>query len=589
VRHGFLRLYPFAICLRLKIQQWVNGWFWGFPMRLTPRLLSGFVFVLASIPAIPQQAKAEDEVIPQMVWLNYAEGVVKFSPGRNGEAHLGNTWIEASPGQVMAEGYTLATEKGRAEIEFENGAVVYLAEGSVLEFNWLRVTPWQTETQLSLVTGTATVAHVVGQDPIRIATSTENFKFAGTETARLESTLDGAVIHSVSGVVAPIVEDAPLKEFLESGESAAIVDGHLVPMKEGAQISDEAAWDQWVQQRLDERHALIAEGMKEMALREPTPGLAAMVQNGKFSDCAPYGKCWEPNGVAEQEEEAARATPTGAQTTTPTAQTASSAPQNGPGKPATKRKRPGPVVNAALLIRCPMEAWVVAAALWSAPIEYGTCFYGTWEHHRFVARHHHKHPVYYVKVKQGIGIIPKHPLDEKGKTPINAKSGILVLAMEKGQLRAETQSIPPKGIQFLENPPSRLDARFDHGLVANAPRVAPPVIQAKLNENILPHEILTAARTGETRNLTNIHYDYKSNAFVGSTGAAGNVHAQVVAHVDSGFGHASTVTNGGSHESSSGGAGSSGGHSGSSSSSSSSSSSAASSASASSGGGGGHH
>src|ERR1700742_1857224 len=117
---------------------------WGFPMRPTPVLVPLLFVSLAAISIVPQQAKADEEYEPQMVWITHAEGQVKFSPGQNGEPRLGKEWHDANPGQDLEDGYTLATEKGRAEIEFENGAVVYLAAGSVLEFNRLRVTPLQT-------------------------------------------------------------------------------------------------------------------------------------------------------------------------------------------------------------------------------------------------------------------------------------------------------------------------------------------------------------------------------------------------------------------------------------------------------------
>jgi hypothetical protein len=515
-----------------------------------------------------------------MVWLNFAEGDVKFSPGHKRNPELAKIWLEGNPGQVMEDGYTLATEKGRAGIEFENGAVVYLAESSVLEFNRLRVTTEETETQLSLLTGTVTISHLVGQDPIRIATSTTNFRFTGTETASLESTLDGAVLRAVRGVVAPLTNDTPPKSFLNPGESAAFVDGRLVLLKDVPQTAEDAVWEQWVEGRLAERHALLAEGMKEAGLHDPIPGLAGMVASGKFSDCAPYGKCWEPNEIVERAESASQATQA--------AQTAPQAPQSASANGPKRNKKT--VVNNTLLVRCPMEAWTsVSSPNW---IQYGTCFYGTWERRRRVIQHHHKHPCYFVKTKHGIGIIPKHPLDVKGKPPINAKSGIFVLVAQKGQLHAEVQPPPTKGIQLLENPPSRLE----RGLMQSAPRVTPPAIQAKLNENVLPHGILSVARTGEAKNVTDIRYDYKSKAFVGSTGPLGNTHLQVVAHVDSGFtggdhvqmgAHGSGASGGGaggsgSHGSSSGGGG---GHSGASSS----TSSASSSVSAASAGGGSHH
>jgi FecR protein len=122
-------------------------------MRWASNLFSCLMICLTSIPAIARETQTKEADQPQMVWLNHLEGEVKFSPGHKGEPVLGKDWIEANTGQVMEDGYTLATEKGRAEIEFENRTVVYLAENSVLVFNSLWATEGATETRLNLLTG----------------------------------------------------------------------------------------------------------------------------------------------------------------------------------------------------------------------------------------------------------------------------------------------------------------------------------------------------------------------------------------------------------------------------------------------------
>ena len=58
-------------------------------MHWTPKLLPCLVISLTSISVNPQQARAKEKGQPQIVWVNYAEGEVKFSPGHNGEAKVG--------------------------------------------------------------------------------------------------------------------------------------------------------------------------------------------------------------------------------------------------------------------------------------------------------------------------------------------------------------------------------------------------------------------------------------------------------------------------------------------------------------------
>ena len=400
-------------------------------MRRASMLFLVGVIVLSGIPAKAQQTATKEFIAPQMVWVNYAEGQVKFSPGHKGQPQLGKDWIEAYAGQVMEAGYTLATEQGRAEIEFENGSVVYLAENSVLEFQWLMVRGDATETQLNLLTGTATVAHLVGQDLLWLNTPATSMKFSGTETASVESTFDGVVVRAVSGVVAPLIVGQPTKAFLQPGESVAYVQGHVITLKASEQAPLSVEWDQWVSARLAERRALLNEGMREAGLKEPTPGLVGLVQSGKFFDCPPYGKCWQPNPIAVPEGVRADALETT---------------QSGLAHAGTRQGTV--VVNNTLLTRCPMEAWRMTAAQGNpagGTIPYGTCFAGSWDSSQagyfydpcafkyrwdpldynrpqcwvyptWVAGRRHHHNCHFVKTgKHGIGIVPRHPADEKGE------------------------------------------------------------------------------------------------------------------------------------------------------------------------------
>jgi hypothetical protein len=50
---------------------------WEALMR-TSKLLPYLVICLTSIPVNPQQTKAKEKGEPQMVWVNYAEGEVKW-------------------------------------------------------------------------------------------------------------------------------------------------------------------------------------------------------------------------------------------------------------------------------------------------------------------------------------------------------------------------------------------------------------------------------------------------------------------------------------------------------------------------------
>jgi hypothetical protein len=536
-------------------------------MRATPKLVPCLLIFLMSVLAFPQQTKAKETSEPEMVWVTFAGGEVKFSPGHNGKPVLGSNWIQATTGQAMEDGYTLATEKGRAEVEFENGTVVYLAEGSVLQFKKLRIAGETTEAQLNLVTGTATIAHVSrGHDVLRLETLSTKMKVPDTRTLRMESSLNGTVIQAVEGEVPLSAGLLGAKVNLKAGESAAYIDGELILLKELNQTPQGDEWDQWVKTRRAERQTLIEKGLRETGMKEPIPGLAAMVKGGRFFDCAPYGKCWEPVETAEQ---------------------------GGAGyvQASTGAGRRDFVINKTLVRRCPMEAWMYSVGRPSAPgllaanepeqtftlsgglgFGYGTCFAGSWvdacgypdqmggwgsgrcgTRWRWVVggreRHHHCH---YVKVPHGVGVIPPHPLDQKGKLPVNAKSGILMLTQAKGGVTAGLERAP-KRMQLLTNPPARIEKGFEE----KAPRVAQPVIQARVMGDV--------TRGVEEKNAMRIQYDYRTKNFVTKGTTSENARAGVVAHLgghDTRVNHVPTNENGRSSAGHNGAGGSSRGSSG---------------------------
>ena len=280
-----------------------------------------------------------------------------------------------------------------------------------------------------------------------------------------------------------------------------------------------------------------------------------------------------------------------------TAQAASSRPGgNGYGTAGGRNGRI--LVNRTMMTRCPMQVWQATArgqqnGAQTVPVQYGTCFAGSWyntydpclrpmdpwdptmgylnicqDYQYWVVgrryHHHHHHPCHFVKTKNGVGIVPRHPLDAKGKPPVNAKSGVLVLTKENGKLVAGVEKTPSKGVVELTEEPRGMT----RGLVANAPRVAAPVIETKLAEAILPRGVLGAGHVESAKNVTAIRLDMKTGNLVGTSGAGGGSHAVSVGHVGGGGGgsaHGGSGAGGGGGHSGGGGAssgGGGGGHSG---------------------------
>jgi hypothetical protein len=587
---------------------------------MTPSYLVGLFLILA---LTPKQVSAQNQSGPEMVWVNYVQGDAKFSPGKDGDPNLGRKWIAANAGQVLQDGYTLVTEQGRAEIEFEDGSLVFLAEHSVLEFDTLWTTEQGFSTYIDLLIGTVTILHV-SSGLLHLETPVMKTRIVGSETIRVQCALDGVVIQQIEGTRPLVTKSGSL--VLQPGQSAVYVDGRLIPLtptepageREIQQwafgtvrapemrrsvLTDE--WDQWVGQRLATRQKLIAEGLKQSGLQAPIPGLAGLVETGKFLDCAPYGKCWQPNepaqlapspsGVAidpikfDQSPEIPRLVMAAETTPEPIPQIARTqdAPETGGAI----------LVNSTMLTRCPMQAWQVAAAAQNGGVQsvpqYGPCFAGSWPspassqwtsndpchyfdpltrrkiyrldcydaYNTWIVGRRHRHPCHFVKAgHHQIGIVPRHPGDRAGHPQGNAKSDVLILAMEKGTLHAGIEAAPAKGVHIVGNAPSSMQHGVDRA-VERASGVSQPLIEARLIESMVPRSVLPKEHPATAKNVTAIRFDYHSQNFIGHSAVGRDTHGVVVGHYGGssvGGGH----VGGGGHLGGGGGASGGGGHSG---------------------------
>jgi hypothetical protein len=258
--------------------------------------------------AKPAQPGASSPVTyPQIVRLSYVEGDVRVARGKEAEKQLekvpGETtgWEQAVANLPMATGYSVATGTGRAEIEFEDASVVYLADNSVLEFYEISTTDGVPTTEIELLSGTATmnVETLFPGERFQLNTPSDNFTLQYPQKAylRVNSFLDAIAVTPQKNVP----WDAPLNNSV--GKTITVHNERQVstPEMDTAVMTE---WDKWVAARVSARDAQLASAMKDAGVTEPIPGLVDLNGQGKFFACAPYGTCWEPtegwNGQAEE-------------------------------------------------------------------------------------------------------------------------------------------------------------------------------------------------------------------------------------------------------------------------------------------------
>ena len=304
----------------------------------------------ATAPAPPPKAPA---TYPQIVRLSYVEGDVRISRGKladkrvHQEGEVTSGWEQAVANLPLESGYSLVTGTGRAEIEFEDASTVYLADNSVLTFDELSTTDGVPYTEISLLSGTATlnVQPMVWREFFNLNTPTDHISLTYPQKAyvRVDSYLDAISITPQQNLTVRMPSLSAVRSQY-AGETMSFSHDRriLTPV---ADNSTGSAWDKWVAQRVEARNTAMSAAMKDAGLTRPVPGLDALNGRGHFFVCEPYGTCWEPtNGwdphpteVAQTEVQPITAASSAAQ---PPAAAEPAPPTSGPRPGAPKASAP---------------------------------------------------------------------------------------------------------------------------------------------------------------------------------------------------------------------------------------------------------
>src|SRR5215813_6963925 len=114
------------------------------------------LFLLSSI--VLTSGASADSSHARIVRLSLLQGDVRFARDVHSQEPLTDStvvWEGAQLNLPIRQGYVVATDKGRAEVEFENGAMAFLGENTVLEFYDLSLEDEGTSTRLVLRQGSA--------------------------------------------------------------------------------------------------------------------------------------------------------------------------------------------------------------------------------------------------------------------------------------------------------------------------------------------------------------------------------------------------------------------------------------------------
>src|ERR1700726_4119503 len=218
----------------------------SFRTLLSSILAAALFLLFAAAP--PASADASHA---RIIRLSLVQGDVRFARDVHGDplADQNAAWDAAELNLPIRQGYVLATDTGRAEVEFENGAMAFLSENTVLEFYDLSNADGAKTTRLVLRQGTASFyVNPGGGDYFSVTGGDFTVEADGRAGFRLANFDDGSVVDVTKGRVSVLRKD----------KTTALIKGQSLSMRAGDKSSTEIArlpenddFDRWVAGRED--------------------------------------------------------------------------------------------------------------------------------------------------------------------------------------------------------------------------------------------------------------------------------------------------------------------------------------------------
>jgi FecR protein len=349
------------------------------------------LFALLFLMADPASANSHARIVR----LSLVDGDVRLARDVKGDP-LGSqnaTWEAAELNLPIRQGYVLATDKGRAEVEFENGAMAFLGEDTVLEFFDLSLEDGVKTTRLVLRQGTASF-YVTPSNGDYFSVTGGDFTVEASErtTFRLDNYDDGSVVEVAKGRVNVLRKNKPTT--VAKGESLAIRAGDDNRASLGKlPASDD--FDRWVSGRIDATVAANVAAQPYVGSYSGY-GVADLYTYGGWYNVSGCGMCWRPYGV-------------------------------GYGW--------SPFADGGWFLDSTYGMTFVGSAPWGwLPYHFGGWYFDpffgwVWDPVGFYGYNYLPVTGVFLHPKRGpIGIVPVHPLDVRGKTPINLARGVFLIS-----------------------------------------------------------------------------------------------------------------------------------------------------------------
>jgi hypothetical protein len=223
----------------------------------------------------------------RIVRLSFVEGDVAFQ-------RPGSTWERAMANLPIQQDYSIRTDSGYAEVEFETGLVIRLAQNTQLDFTELSMLDGHKITALKLDHGTIiATANLSRYDQLSVAAGNLNVTGAHNGRFRIDATDSQdyvTVFHGnvdvANGATTTGVESGKSLHFDAAGNTST-VDHNPHP----------DAFDKWVSQRDEAQQTSQSDAGDFINQRNYPYTVGDLYDYGLWANISGYGMGWQPYGV----------------------------------------------------------------------------------------------------------------------------------------------------------------------------------------------------------------------------------------------------------------------------------------------------
>jgi hypothetical protein len=261
-------------------------------------LLRSIVLVsICAFFAAPPPASG-DSSHARIIRLSLVQGDVRFARETHGDPLTDSKagWDAAQLNLPISKGNVIATDAGRAGVEFENGTMAFLSENTVLEFYDLSLDDGSRTTRLVLLQGSASFLVNPSPDEYFSVTGGDFTVEATTHSSfRINTFDDGSNVAVHTGRVTVLHKKD--STFLSKGMSLSIKAGDDKSLSVGA-ISAADNFDSWVASRAETITAATNASLKYTSGSSYVPGFADLYTYGNWASCGGFGYGWRPFGAS---------------------------------------------------------------------------------------------------------------------------------------------------------------------------------------------------------------------------------------------------------------------------------------------------